>query len=106
MIPMFYVNYTVQAWKDDVCLFETDCELGIFYELPDGPEGHVDWDVVEFYFTDTKDGKKVYTKINKHEPLFHVLYKDLDTEYLSDLIRETLSESGIVSLYEVPYHAL
>ena len=106
MSPMFYVNYTVQCWKDDVCLFETDCELGIFYELPDGPEGHVDWDVVEFHFTDTKDGKKVYTKTHKHEPLFHVLYKDLDTEYLNDLIRETLSESGIVSLYEVPYHAL
>ena len=106
MSPMFYVNYTVQAWKDDVCLFETDCELGIDYDLPDGRRGPVDWDVVEFYFTDTKDGKPVYTKINRHEPLFHVLYKDLDTEYLNDLIRETLSESGIVSLYEVPYHAL
>ena len=96
---MFYVDYTVQAWKDDVCLFETDCELGIFYELPDGPDGPVDWDVVEFYFTDTKDGKKVYTKICRHEPLFHVLYKDLDRDYLDERIREALSESGIVSLY-------
>lgn len=100
---MFYVPYTVQAWKDDVCLFERDCELGIFYELPDGPEGHVDWDVVEFHFSDTKDGKPVYTKINRHEPLFHVMYKDLDTEYLNEHIRETLANDGIVSLYEVPY---
>ena len=106
MIPMFYVNYTVQCWKDDVCLFETDCELGIDYDLPDGPEGHVDWDVVEFYFSDTKDGKPVYTKINRHEPLFHVLYKDLDRDYLDERIRETLADSGIVDLYGVPYHAL
>ena len=96
---MFYVDYTVQAWKDDVCLFETDCELGIFYELPDGPDGPVDWDVVEFHFSDTKDGKPVYTKINRHEPFFHVLYKDLDRDYLDERIREALAESGIVNLY-------
>ena len=96
---MFYVSYTVQAWKDDVCLFETDCELGIYYELPDGPDGLIDWDVVEFHFTDKKDGKPVYTKINRHEPLFHVLYKDLDNEYLGERIREALADSGIVNLY-------
>ena len=99
MMPMFYVDYTVQAWKDDVCLFETDCELGIDYDLPDGRRGPVDWDVVEFHFTDTKDGKPVYTKINRHEPLFHVLYKDLDRDYLDERIREALAESGIVNLY-------
>lgn len=100
--PQFYVDYTVQPYKDDVLLFERDCELGIDYDLPDGPSGPVDWDVVEFYFSDTKDGKKVYTKIGRHEPLFHVLYKDLDMEYLSERIREALAASGIVNLYGDP----
>lgn len=104
MTPKFYVDYTVSAHKDDVCLFETDCELGIGYDLPDGRSGPIDWDVVEFYFSDTKDGKKVYTKIRRHEPLFHVLRKDLDKEYLSERIREALAESGIVDLYGTPAH--
>jgi len=106
MTPKFYVDYTVSAHKDDVCLFETDCELGIDYDLPDGRRGPVDWDVVEFYFSDTKDGKPLYPKTNGREPLFHVLYKDLDRDYLDERIRETLADSGIVDLYGVPYHAL
>lgn len=97
---MFYLNYTVQVWKDDVLLFERDCELGIDYDLPDGRNGPVDWDVNEFHFTDTdKNGKAIYTKINRHELLFLVLYKDLDHEWLDERIRETLAANGIVDLY-------
>ena len=95
MTPMFYLPYTVQAWKDDVCLFETDCELGIDYDLPDGRRGPVDWDVVEFYFSDTKDGKPVYTKINRHEPLFHVLYGNLNREWLEQRLYDALATDGI-----------
>lgn len=94
-----YIPYTVQAWKDDVLLFETDVELGINYDLPDGRRGVVDWDVSEFHFTDKKDGKPVYTKICRHEPLFHVLYKDLDTEWINTRLHEMLADDGIVDLY-------
>jgi hypothetical protein len=97
---MFYINYTVQVWKDDVLLFERDCELGIDYDLPDGRRGPVDWDVNEFHFSDTdENGKPIYTKINRHELLFLIMYKDLDTEWLDERIRETLAANGIVDLY-------
>lgn len=99
MTPQFYIDYTVQPHKDDVCLFEAECELGIVYDLPDGPSGLIDWDVTEFHFTDTKNGKRIYTKICRTEPLFHVLYKDLDHEYIGERVREALAASGIVTLY-------
>lgn len=94
-----YIPYTVQAWKDDVLLFETDCELGITYSLPDGRRGIVDWDVTEFHFTDKKDGKPVYTKICRTEPLFGVLYKDLDTEWIDERLRCMLADDGTIDLY-------
>ena len=94
-----YIPYTVQAWKDDVCLFEADCELKIDWCLPDGRRGPVDWDVTGFYFSDKKDGKLVYTEVNRTEPLFGVLYKDLDTEWIDERLREVLADHGEVDLY-------
>ena len=98
---MIYIPYTVQAWKDGVCLLERDCELRIEYTLPDGPRGPVDWDVTEFHFdgAGTEPGKRLYTKINRHEPLFQVLYKDLDIEWLDAAIREALADHGEVDRY-------
>ena len=101
-----YIPYTVQAWKDDVCLFETDCELKVSYDLPDGRAGVIDWDVTGFYFTDVNDSKRSYTEIFSHEPLFHVLKKDLDNDFIDERLREVLADSGIVDRYGVPYHAL
>ena len=99
-----YIPYTVQAWKDDVCLFETDCELKVSYDLPDGRSGVIDWDVTGFFFDNvgTEPGKRVYTEIHPHEPLFHVLKKDLDLDYIDERLRETLADSGIVDLYPAP----
>ena len=96
-----YIPYTVQAWKDDVCLFEADCELKIDWDLPDGRRGPVDWDVTGFYFDNvgTEPGKRVYTEIGRTEPLFGVLYKDLDTEWIGERLRDTLAESDLVDLY-------
>jgi hypothetical protein len=94
-----YIPYTVQAWKDDVCLFETDCELKVSYDLPDGRSGVIDWDVTGFYFTDANNGVKSYTEIHAHEPLFHVLKKDLDLEFIDTALRETLADHGEVDLY-------
>lgn len=98
---MFYLPYTAQAWKDGVCLFERDCELRIEYTLPDGPRGPVDWDVTDFHFdgASAEPGKRLYTKITRHEPLFHVLYKDLDIEWLDAAIREALADHGEVDRY-------
>lgn len=100
----FYLPYTVQTWKDGVCLFETDCELQISYELPEGRRGLIDWDVIAFHFDacGTEPGKRIYTKINRHEPLFHVLYKDLDNEWIGERVRETLADNGEVDLYAAP----
>ena len=97
-----YIPYTVQAWKDDVCLFETDCELKVSYDLPDGRSGVIDWDVTGFHFSDKKDGKPVYTEIHSHEPLFHVLKKDLDNDFIDERLRETLADHGEVDLYPAP----
>ena len=103
-----YIPYTVQVWKDEICLFETDCDLKVTYDLPDGPRGPIDWDVTEFHFDapGTEMGKRIYTKIAPHEPLFHVLKKDLDTEWIDERLRDMLADSGIVDRYGVPYHAL
>lgn len=102
---MIYVPYTVQPHKDGVMLFERDVELLIEYYLPDGPRGLVDWDVLEFHF-DSKDasGKTIYTKIGRHEPLYHVIYKDLDREWLDERVRELLANDGVVDLYPTLAH--
>ena len=99
-----YIPYTVQAWKDDVCLFETDCELKVSYDLPDGRAGVIDWDVTGFFFDNvgTEPGKRVYAEIFPHEPLFHVLKKDLDNDFIDERLRETLADSDIVDLYPAP----
>ena len=96
-----YLPYTAQVWKDGVCLFETDCELRIEYSLPDGRSGPIDWDVTEFHFdgVGTEPGKRIYTKIGRTEPLFQVLYKDLDTDTIDATLRETLADHGEVDLY-------
>ena len=92
---MFYLNYTVQAWKDDVLLFERDCELGIDYDLPDGRRGVANWDIVEFHFAD--NGK--YTKVTRTEPLFKVLYADVDREWIDEQLHELLANDGQIDRY-------
>ena len=98
---MIYIPYTVQVWKDGVCLMERDCELRVEYTLPDGPRGPVDWDVTEFHFEGigTEPDKRIYTKISRHEPLFHVLYKDLDTDWIDATLRDMLADEGLVDRY-------
>ena len=96
---MIYIPYTVQVWKDGVCLFERDCELRVEYTLPDGPSGAIDWDVVEFHFEDKALTRRTYVKIGRHEPLFHVLYKDLDTDWIDATLRDMLADEGIVDRY-------
>ena len=93
---MFYIEATVSAWKDDVQLFETDCECRIEYDIVDGMP---DWDVTEFHFTDTKNGKPVYAKITRTEPLFHILYKDLDREWLQEKVIDACVDNGEMRRY-------
>jgi hypothetical protein len=94
-----YLPYTAQAWKDGVCLFETECELRIEYSLPDGRSGPIDWDVTEFHFDDTLDNKRIYTKVTRTEPLFQVLYDNLGNDFIDERLRETLADHGEVDLY-------
>ena len=94
-----YVPYTVQVEKDGLCLFETDCELRVTYDLPDGPDGPIDWDVTGFYFAGTVNGQNAYTEIGRHEPLFHVMYNSLDTEWIDDHVREALANENRVNRY-------
>jgi hypothetical protein len=84
-----YLDWTIQVYKDNVFLFETDCELSIEYE-----QFHDDlpnWDVVEFHYTDKykETGRPIYTKVCRYMPLFHVLYNALDLDKITDaLVRE------------------
>ena len=93
---MFYIPVTVTAWKDDVVLFETDCEARIDYDIVDGLP---DWDVTEFHFTGKKNGKPVYTKIGRTEPLFKILYQDLDREWLQEQVFEALANNREIARY-------
>lgn len=97
---MIYIPATISVYKDGVCLFETDCECRIDYELPDGRRGPVDWDVTEFHFTDKgPDGKPIYTKIGRTEPLFGVLYKDIDRDWLDEKLNDMLADDDIIDRY-------
>ena len=89
---MFYVPVTITVCKDDVCLFETDCEARIDYDIFDGIP---DWNVTEFHFSD----KGPYTKIAPHEPLFHVLYNALNRDWLHEQVMEALIDNGEISRY-------
>ena len=93
---MFYIPVTATVWKDGVCLFETDCEARIEYEIADGLP---DWDISEFHFTDKKDGKPIYTKITRTEPLFLVLYDALNLKRLNERVIEALIDNGEVRRY-------
>ena len=93
---MFYIPVTITAYKDNVCLFETDCEARIDYEIVDDlPE----WDISEFHFTDTKDGKPIYTKVARHMPLFHILYDAIDREWLHEQVIEALINNEEIRRY-------
>ena len=93
---MFYIPVTITVCKDDVCLFETDCEARIDYEIVDDlPE----WDISEFHFTDTKDGKPIYTKVARHMPLFHILYDAMNREWLHEQVMEAVINNGEARRY-------
>lgn len=93
---MFYIPVTATVYKDGVCLFETDCEARIEYEIVDGLP---DWDISEFHFTGTKDGKPIYTKVARHMPLFHILYDAMNREWLHEQVMEALIDNGEVRRY-------
>lgn len=95
---MFYIPVTATVIKGGVCLFETDCEARIEYEIVDGlPE----WDISEFHFdaVGTEPGKRIYTKITRTEPLFFVLYDALDLRWLHEQVIEALINNEEISRY-------
>jgi hypothetical protein len=95
---MFYVPITITVCKDDVCLFETSCEARIDYEIVDGLP---DWDISEFHFDacGTEPGKRIYTKVARHMPLFHILYDAVDREWLHEQVMEAVIDNGEVRRY-------
>ena len=95
---MFYIPVTATVYKDGVCLFETDCEARIDYEIVDGLP---DWDVTEFHFdaVGTEPGKRIYTKVARHMPLFHILYDAIDREWLHEQVIEALINNEEISRY-------
>ena len=95
---MFYIPVTATVYKDGVCLFETDCEARIDYEIVDGLP---DWDVTEFHFdaAGTEPGKRIYTKVTRTEPLFLVLYYALDLKWLHEQVIEAVIDNGEMSRY-------
>lgn len=100
-----YIPVTITVWKGAVCLFEADCEAKCEYSLPDGPSGPVDWDVTEFHFDYvTTLNRRAYCKIERAEPLFGVLYGNMDRERIDEQLREALAQDGIVDLYPAPAH--
>ena len=99
-----YIPVTISVCKDGVCLFGTDCEAKCDYSLPDGRTGTVDWNVSEFHFDacGTEPGKRIYTKISRHEPLFHVLYNAMSADWIDARLHELLADSDIIELYPAP----
>ena len=93
---MFYLPVTATVYKDGVCLFETDCEARIEYEIVDGLP---DWDISEFHFTDTKDGRRIYTTVARHMPLFHILYDAMNREWLHEQVIEALINNEEIRRY-------
>jgi len=89
---VFYIPVTITVCKDDVCLFETDCEARIDYEIVDDLP---DWDVTEFHFSDNG----VYTKVARHMPLFHILYDAVDREWLHEQVMEAVIDNGEINRY-------
>jgi len=89
---MFYVPVTITVCKDGVCLFETDCEARIEYEIVDDLP---DWDISEFHFSDS--GK--YTKVARHMPLFHILYDAVNRKWLHEQVMEAVINNGEISRY-------
>jgi hypothetical protein len=89
---MFYVATTITVYKDGVCLFETDCEARIEYEIVDNLP---DWDISEFHFSDS--GK--YTKVARHMPLFHILYDAVNREWLHEQVMEAVINNGEIRRY-------
>lgn len=96
-----YLPITITVWKDDVCLFETDCEVKCEWSLPDGPSGPIDWDVTAFWFQNvgTEPGKRKTVEVYRADPLFAVLYADMDRDWIDTQLREALWTDGIVNLY-------
>jgi len=97
---------TITVWKGDVCLFECDCEAKCDWSLPDGPDGPIDWDVTAFWFDapGTVPGSRITAEIYRTEPLFDVLYADMDRDWIDEQLREALAADGIVNLYgEIDY---
>ena len=100
-----YISTTISLVKNGVTLAEIDCEAKCEYSLPDGPSGPVDWDVTAFHFAGKRaDGTRVYCEIERAEPLFGVLYADIDREWIGDQLREALAHDGLVDLYPAPAH--
>ena len=101
-----YIPVTITVWKGDVCLFDCDCEAKCEWSLPDGPSGPVDWDVTAFWFDNvgTEPGKRRTVEVYRTEPLFGVLYADMDREWIDTQLREALAQDGIVDLYPAPDH--
>jgi hypothetical protein len=99
-----YIPTTIVVTQDGVTLFEADCEARCVYYLPDGPDGLLDWDVTEIHFDNvgTEPGKRVYTVLSCVLPLFHVLYKCIDREWIETRLRESLAQDGIINLYPAP----
>lgn len=95
---MFYIPVTATVIKDGVCLFETDCEARIEYEIVDGLP---DWDISEFHFdaVGTEPGRRIYTTVARHMPLFHILYDAMNREWLHEQVMEAVINNGEVRRY-------
>jgi hypothetical protein len=97
-----YVPVTIGIYRNNVHLVDIDCEARVAYELPDGPSGILDWDVVAFYFTSKHNGKSLYHEMEKDDPLWRDLYDYMDREWIHDQAREALAADGICNLYLDP----
>lgn len=91
---MIYIDTDITVRKDGVALFQVECECRVTYELPDGRRGPVEWEVIEFYFSDPT--QKAYTKITPTEPLFAILYKDLDLDFVHARLIDILVDNEVI----------
>lgn len=89
-----YVPTTVAVYKDNICLFEADCEALVRY-IDDA--GELDLEVLSFHFdaAGTLPKQRIFTAIHRHEPLFHVLAGAVNMQHLTNAVFDHIALNDI-----------
>lgn len=90
-MPTTHVPVTITVRRGELDLFDVDCEAHVLYDAPDGQDAP-NWDVESFLFDGPGELPKqpLFVLINRHDPLFVVLYENLPHDYIGRRLSEML----------------